>query len=193
MADPQQSSDRTTDSGIPVAPLYTAESLGSWDPAMRVRVSFDSAARERTLHGSDSRDLLVAIYRVTEQAILNAAAHGSASRVDVSLTMPAPVTLMLSVSDDGRGLPPPPISRGAGTAIMDAWCAVAQGSWRWVSTSRGVRLEAAFAVQAPDHPGRPESGGRSSGPRSGRPSEPKTHVSPPPTGVRPLATPVGED
>lgn len=169
------------------------ELADSWDPAMRVRVSFDSAARERTLHGSDSRDLLVAIYRVTEQAILNAAAHGSASRVDVSLTMPAPVTLMLSVSDDGRGLPPPPISRGAGTAIMDAWCAVAQGSWRWVSTSRGVRLEAAFAVQAPDHPGRPESGGRSSGPRSGRPSEPKTHVSPPPTGVRPLATPVGED
>ncbi len=38
MADPQQSSDRTTDSGIPVAPLYTAESLGSWDPAMRLGV-----------------------------------------------------------------------------------------------------------------------------------------------------------
>ncbi len=29
---------------------------------------------------------------------------------------------------------------------MDAWCSVAQGSWRWVTTTRGVRLEATFAT-----------------------------------------------
>lgn len=118
----------------------------SWDSALRVRVSLDSASRDLLLQGNAPRDLLVAVYRVVEQAILNAAAHGRASRVDVGLTMSEPGTLLLTVSDDGRGLPSGPIVRGAGSAIIDAWCAVAHGSWRWVPTGRGVRLEAAFAV-----------------------------------------------
>lgn len=118
----------------------------SWDPALRVRTTIDAASRHLLLQGTAPRDLLVAVYRVAEQAILNAAAHGRASRVDVALTMPAAGTLTLAVSDDGRGLPSRPIARGAGSAIMDAWCAVAHGSWRWVPASRGVRLEATFAV-----------------------------------------------
>ena len=118
----------------------------SWDSALRVRVSLDPASRDLLLQGNAPRDLLVAVYRVAEQAILNAAAHGRASRVDVALTMPEPGTLLLTVSDDGRGLPSAPIVRGAGSAIVDAWCAVAHASWRWVPTGRGVRLEAIFAV-----------------------------------------------
>lgn len=118
----------------------------SWDSALRVRLSMDGASRDLLLHGTAPRDLLVAMYRVAEQAILNAAAHGRASRVDVSLTMPSSGTLLLAVSDDGRGLPSGPLTRGAGSAIMDAWCAVAHGSWRWVPSARGVRLEATFSV-----------------------------------------------
>ena len=117
----------------------------SWDPALRVRVSIDSASRDVLLHGAAPRDLLVAVYRVTEQAILNAAAHGRASRVDVALTRPSSGMLLLAVTDDGRGLPAGPVARGAGSAIMDAWCAVAHGSWRWIPSARGVRLEATFA------------------------------------------------
>lgn len=119
----------------------------SWDPALRVHVSVDSASRELLLRGAAPRDLLVAVYRVTEQAILNAAAHGHASRVDISLTMPRSRTLLLAVSDDGRGLPSGPLTRGAGSAIMDAWCTVAHGSWRWVPSARGVRLEATFTLE----------------------------------------------
>ena len=122
------------------------ELADSWDPALRVRVSFDSTARALLVQGSAPRDLLVAVYRVTEQAILNAAAHGHASRVDVSLAMPAAPVLLLAVTDDGRGLPQGAVLRGAGSAIMDAWCSVARGSWSWVPTSRGVRLEATFAT-----------------------------------------------
>ena len=122
------------------------ELADSWDPALRVRVSMDPASRDLLLHAAAPRDLLVAVYRVAEQAILNAAAHGRASRVDVALTMSSPRTLLLAVSDDGRGLPSGPLTRGAGTAIMDAWCAVAHGSWRWVPSARGVRLEATFTV-----------------------------------------------
>ena len=118
----------------------------SWDSALRVRVSLDPASRDLLLQGNVPRDLLVAIYRVSEQAILNAAAHGRASRVDVDLTMPSREVLALTVSDDGRGLPDGQLTRGAGSAIMDAWCAVAHGAWRWVPAARGVRLEATFTV-----------------------------------------------
>lgn len=122
------------------------ELADSWDSALRVRASLDAESRDLLLHGAAPRDLLVAIYRVAEQAILNAAAHGRATRVDVSLVMPSPRVLVLAVSDDGRGLPSSPIARGAGSAIMDAWCAVAHGAWRWAPGARGARLEATFAV-----------------------------------------------
>lgn len=118
----------------------------SWDSALRVRVTLDPASRDVLLHGHAPRDLLVAVYRVAEQATLNAAAHGRASRVDVALTMPEQGTILLTVTDDGRGLPSGLIVRGAGSAIMDAWCAVVHGSWRWVPGARGARLEATFSV-----------------------------------------------
>lgn len=122
------------------------ELADSWDPALRIRVSFDSNSRDFLIHGSAPRDLLVAIYRVTEQAILNAAAHGQAARIDVSLGISTPGVLTLTINDDGRGLPSAPLVRGAGSAIMDAWCTVAHGSWRWLPTDRGTRLEASFSL-----------------------------------------------
>lgn len=122
------------------------ELADSWDPALRIRVSFDSNSRDFLIHGSAPRDLLVAIYRVTEQAILNAAAHGQAARIDVSLRISTPGVLTLTINDDGRGLPSASLVRGAGSAIMDAWCTVAHGSWRWLPTDRGTRLEASFST-----------------------------------------------
>ena len=124
-----------------------ADLAESWEPVMSVRATFDERARSLLMGGGASRDLLTAIYRVTEQALLNAASHGHASRVDVLLTMPAPEALMLTVTDDGRGLPRGEIVRGSGTAIMDAWCAVADGAWAWNSPQAGgVRVTATFSV-----------------------------------------------
>ena len=123
------------------------ELADSWNSVLRVRLAFDHRSRTLLMGGGVSRDLLTAIYRVVEQALLNAASHGHASRVDVELSMAADDSLAIVVVDDGRGLPRGDIVRGSGTAIMDAWCAVARGSWRWVPASRGVRLEASFAVE----------------------------------------------
>jgi two-component system NarL family sensor kinase len=122
------------------------ELADSWGSVLRVRLTFDQGSRALLMGGGVSRDLLTAIYRVVEQALLNAASHGHASRVDVELSMAVDGSLTIAVVDDGRGLPRGEIVRGSGTAIMDAWCAVARGSWRWVPTPRGVRLEAAFSA-----------------------------------------------
>jgi len=113
------------------------ELADSWDPVLRVRVTFDEASRSFLMGGSASRDLLTAIYRVIEQALLNAASHGHATRVDASLSMPSKDSLELHVTDDGRGLPRGEIVRGSGTAIMDAWCAVVGGIWSWRSPPAG--------------------------------------------------------
>ena len=94
--------------------------------------------------GGASRDLLTAIYRVTEQALLNAASHGHASSVSISISLTTDAWVVLVVEDDGRGLPRADVVRGSGTAIMDAWCAFVFGSWRWQSSTRGVRVEAQF-------------------------------------------------
>jgi signal transduction histidine kinase len=122
------------------------ELADSWSSVLRVRLTFDLGSRTLLMGGGVSRDLLTAIYRVVEQALLNAAAHGQARRVDVSLSMPASDALELLMTDDGRGLPRGEVVRGSGSAIMDAWCAVARGSWRWVPAPRGVRLEASFSL-----------------------------------------------
>ena len=114
---------------------------------MSVRVTFDEKARSLLMGGGASRDLLTAIYRVTEQALLNAASHGNASRVDVALAMPRSGDLSLTVSDDGRGLPRGELVPGSGTAIMDAWCAVVGAEWNWRSLpAGGVRVVSTFAA-----------------------------------------------
>ncbi|MFM1964642.1 MAG: hypothetical protein RL134_367 [Actinomycetota bacterium] len=122
------------------------ELADSWEPVLRVDVTFDAPSRSLLMGGTAHRDLLTAIYRVVEQALLNAASHGHAARVDVSLSTPTGESLVVRVSDDGRGMPRGEVVRGSGTAIMDAWCAVARGSWSWVPAPRGVRLEAVFST-----------------------------------------------
>lgn len=124
-----------------------ADLAESWEPVMSVRVTFDEKARSLLMGGGASRDLLTAIYRVVEQALLNAASHGHASRVDVALAMSASGSLALTISDDGRGLPRAEVVRGSGTAIMDAWCAVAGGEWSWqVSSAGGVQVVVTFGA-----------------------------------------------
>jgi signal transduction histidine kinase len=126
-----------------------ADLAESWETVMSVRVTFDEKARSLLMGGAASRDLLTAIYRVTEQALLNAASHGHASRVDVALAIPTFGTLLLTIADDGRGLPRGDVVRGSGTAIMDAWCAVAGGEWSWrTSPAGGVQVVATFAAVA---------------------------------------------
>ena len=124
-----------------------ADLAESWEPVMTVRVTFDEKARSLLMGGGASRDLLTAIYRVVEQALLNAASHGHASRVDVALAMSASGSLSLTISDDGRGLPRGEVVRGSGTAIMDAWCAVVDAEWNWRSLpAGGVTVVTVFAA-----------------------------------------------
>lgn len=55
------------------------------------------------------------LYRIAQEAVHNAARHGKARRVKLRLAS-KPAGLVLSVEDDGTGLPPPP-KRGSGRGL----------------------------------------------------------------------------
>jgi signal transduction histidine kinase len=59
----------------------------------------------------------VACYRIAAEALANAAKHARASRLEVGLRV-AEGMLLLTVADDGVGLPAAPRSRGLGLSSM---------------------------------------------------------------------------
>ena len=100
-----------------------------------VEVSIDYSA------GLDAGDRSPAVYRIVEQALLNAAMHGRASRVSIDITDHGD-RLVVTVDDDGRG-PSSERSPGTGTAIIDAWVGTFDGTWALeANADGGARLTA---------------------------------------------------
>jgi two-component system, NarL family, sensor histidine kinase UhpB len=63
------------------------------------RVSFEVSVPEDSL----SADIGVRVYRVVQESISNALRHGSPGRIDVNVVREDGETLLVQVSDDGRG------------------------------------------------------------------------------------------
>jgi signal transduction histidine kinase len=100
----------------------------SWSSAMVVGITIQPEAAAVVLTADADVDLLTAIYRTVEQGLLNAAAHGRAESVEVTLAVDADV-LRLSVVDDGVGVPVGAPIQGGGSAVIDAWMSIVGGSW----------------------------------------------------------------
>lgn len=73
-------------------------------------------------------DQCLAVYRIVEQALLNAAVHGRPLSARVDITR-ANGDVLVHVADDGAGLTAGPLPRGAGTAIITAWVSLLNGTW----------------------------------------------------------------
>ncbi|RZS54530.1 histidine kinase [Sphaerotilus mobilis] len=66
------------------------------------------------------RDLALAVYRISQEALTNAARHAGAREVELSLTLglvSQPPTLEWSVQDDGIGLPDAALARQRGNGL----------------------------------------------------------------------------
>ena len=113
------------------------ELVRSYDGTIVVTVAIESEI-EIALAG-DGGDQPLALYRIIEQALLNAAAHGHARHVAINLTLNL-VELRLTVDDDGQGLPAT-IMQGTGTAIIASWVGVTGGTWSLApAEQQGTRL-----------------------------------------------------
>ena len=76
----------------------------------------------------DDPTLRLAAYRIIEQGVLNAIAHGQARHVAIAVRSDSSGTL-ITVTDDGRGIGPGRVS-GFGTTLIDTWCRTLGGTWQ---------------------------------------------------------------
>ncbi|MGI9116732.1 MAG: sensor histidine kinase [Gaiellales bacterium] len=106
---------------------------GSIDVAVEIADGFDAGERAS------------AVYRIVEQALLNAAAHGRATHADVVVQEEDGV-LSIRVDDDGVGPAPRP-TPGTGMAMIEAWVGTFGGSWSLAPRAEGgARLTASVPV-----------------------------------------------
>lgn len=107
-----------------------------FEPVMAVGLTLAGGADSNRL---DTR-LKTGVYRIIEQALQNALAHGAASRAAVSITLTAD-QLALTVSNDGK-----PVSadhvRGSGLAVVEAWCGLLGGSYELAPVASGSTFSA---------------------------------------------------
>jgi len=70
--------------------------------------------------------LQLGLYRIAEQAVLNALVHGPATTVDIEFILNGKGSLVMSVQDDGPGVLGAP-QPGLGASIIDAWVDILAG------------------------------------------------------------------
>lgn len=85
----------------------------------------------------------LAVYRICEQALLNAALHGSAEHCTVRSIFDEKGNISITVENNGSPLPDLAGTPGAGTAVIDAWVSKFEGTWSLTNTETGtVRMNA---------------------------------------------------
>ena len=151
------------DTSRSLSPLVQATGLASaltvlaerWSPALQVSLDVApsiGALEEGTL---DDPDRALGIYRIIEQALLNAAAHGHARQAQVSVTeqqRDGAVWIRVHVTDDGVGFDPTAAETGGGFATSQVWARLLDGEWSvasrpgqgatvtaWIPTWRGIQ------------------------------------------------------
>ena len=128
--------------GLPAALRELAQ---GYEPAMRVEIR----VTEEAVAGL-TPDLLLGCYRIVEQGLLNAAAHGHARQVEVRVDAD-PREVTIEVADDGEGMRPGTPQPGSGTAIIDAWVSRFDGDWslQGLEGRRGAVLRASLRGDQP--------------------------------------------
>jgi signal transduction histidine kinase len=71
---------------------------------------------------------LLGAFRIIEQALINSLVHGPAKNVKISLATDALGSSRLEISDDGPGSSDDLDSSGVGTAVIDSWVGIINGS-----------------------------------------------------------------
>lgn len=109
-----------------------------WRDAMQVSLDVDPDVAPEPFKEqanpaeSGDPDRALGIYRIIEQALLNAAAHGQARQVQVSVSRRRSGGvdgIRVHVSDDGVGFTPGDVVDGGGSAISEVWARLLGGEW----------------------------------------------------------------
>ena len=118
----------------------------TYAPAMKVSIDVnevDLDCMDTAAVDGHQKPLRLGLYRIVEQALLNAAAHGRATSVTVAGGRQGG-DFVLTVTDDGVGLANDPVTPGSGSVIIDAWTAALGGTWGLEAGQHGAILRARF-------------------------------------------------
>ena len=104
--------------------LYSALEVltEQYRPNMEFSLKIDDATEEL------DAEVLLGIFRIIEQSILNSLMHGPANRVQITVSTDSVGVTDIFISDDGPGISVKEISAGVGTAIIDSWVGILNGS-----------------------------------------------------------------
>lgn len=128
------------DTSRSLSPLVQATGLSSaltvladrWKPAMDVSLHVAPTAGIRDDGSLADPDRALGIYRIIEQALLNAAAHGRARQAQVSVTeqqRDGRAWIRVHITDDGVGFDPASAQTGGGFATSQVWARLLDGEW----------------------------------------------------------------
>lgn len=85
----------------------------------------------------------LAIYRICEQTLLNAALHGKAKHCTIRTSFEGNGNTSITIDNDGILLPDGKAQSGGGTAVIDAWVSRFAGTWTLANTDeKTVRMNA---------------------------------------------------
>ena len=126
-----------------------ASALGSladrWSPALKVSLSIDDDIAPSSPDPHEA-DQALGIYRIVEQALLNAAAHGQARQAQVSISAQprqGVAGVRVLITDDGVGFDPSVATSGGGFATSQVWARLLGGEWSAQSSpGRGTTVTA---------------------------------------------------
>jgi signal transduction histidine kinase len=140
-----RNASQTLSPAIGNADLYTSINLMAQSYAPQIKLNFPYSSEVERMQASASRELLLGIYRITEQAFLNSHIHGNAKNFEISISI-ASDFLTLTIENDGapiRSNSP----KGLGTAIINSWVRTLNGTWSIENRESGrVVLEAVLPL-----------------------------------------------
>lgn len=126
---------------VPIDPEHLEPALS--ELARSTRETFHVACRFEPARAAriPDADTATHLYRIAQEAVRNATRHSNADRVGIRLTAPD-TGLVLEITDNGVGLPPPGrLRHGVGLRLMEHRCSLLGG--RFIAESqagRGTRI-----------------------------------------------------
>ena len=91
--------------------------------------------------------LALGVYRIVEQALLNAAVHGKAHTCQVAISKDFGGRLILTISNDGTPLSTSRVN-GTGTALIESWVQKLKGNWSLESANGKTVLTATVPISS---------------------------------------------
>jgi signal transduction histidine kinase len=126
--------------------VLTAEALLSPLVEMYAR-SMQVKVESNQVDYTHIKPVSLAIYRICEQVLLNAAVHGKATTAQISLKLDGKGQMIISIDNDGLPLSSKSTRAGTGSAIIDTWVSSLQGTWQLrTSPNNMTTFEAELAI-----------------------------------------------